>query len=55
MKEHEVQSSPDKHIDQDFEGFPHAPANKKTIAPKTVTEKIAAGIKKKPNKKTYGG
>ena len=55
IKEHEVQSNPDPHIDQDFNGFPHAPATKKNITPKTSTEKLAAGIKKKTNKKTYGG
>jgi hypothetical protein len=55
MKEHEVPSNPDPHIDQDFKGFPHPPANKKNITPKTETEKLSAGIKKKANKKTYGG
>ena len=38
-KEEEVQQNPDQHIDQDFTGFPHLPADKKSITPKTVTEK----------------
>ena len=55
IKENEVQFNPDPLIDQDFKGFPHAPADRKTITAKTSTEKVAAGVKKKTNKKTYGG
>ena len=33
-KEEEVQQNPDEHIDQDFPGFPHLPADKKSITPK---------------------
>ena len=54
-KEEEVQQNPDEHIDQDFPGFPHLPADKKSIAPQTATEKISAGSTKKRSKKTYGG
>ncbi len=54
-KEEEVQQNSDKHIDQDFPGFPHLPADKKSIMPKTSTEKKSAGITKKNSKKTYGG
>ncbi len=54
-KEAEVQQNPDPHIDQDFPGFPHLPADKKSITPKTPTEKKSAGTTKKKSKKTYGG
>ena len=54
-KEEEVQQNPDEHIDQDYPGFPHFPADKKSITPETVTEKISAGAIKKRSKKTYGG
>jgi len=54
-KEEEVQQNPDEHIDQDYPGFPHLPADKKSITPETVTEKKSAGAIKKRSKKTYGG
>lgn len=54
-KEKEVQQSPDPHIDQDFPGFPNLPADKKSITPKTNTEKKLAGVNKKKSKKVYGG
>ena len=54
-KEEEVQQNPDEHIDQDYPGFPHFPADKKSITPETVTEKKSAGANKKRSKKTYGG
>ena len=44
----EVQENQDEHIDQDFPGFPHAPSERKHINPKTVSEKIVAGVIKKP-------
>jgi len=50
-----VQQNPDEHIDQDYPGFPHLPADKKSITPETVTEKKSAGTIKKRSKKTYGG
>ena len=53
-KEEEVQQNNDKHIDQDYPGFPHAPADKKSITPKTPAEKKSAGANKKRSKKTYG-
>ena len=53
-REEEVQKNPDPHIDQDFVGFPHSPASKKNITPKTETERKTAGIKKNRSKKTYG-
>ena len=54
-KEEEVQQNSDEHIDQDFTGFPHLPADRKSITPETVTEKKSAGAIKKRSKKTYGG
>lgn len=54
-KEEEVQQNPDPHIDQDYPGFPHLPADKKNITPKTTTEKKSAGANKKRSKKVYGG
>jgi hypothetical protein len=55
MKTKEVQQNPDPHIDQDFPGYPHAPADKKGITPVTETEKKLAGAHKKRSKKVYGG
>lgn len=54
-KEKEIQQSPDARIDQDFPGFPHSPADKKSINPKTPVEKKLAGASKKKSKKVYGG
>jgi hypothetical protein len=54
MKKEEVQQNPDPHIDQDFPGFPHLPADKKSITPVTATEKKLAGAKSKKSKKVYG-
>jgi hypothetical protein len=45
-KKHEVQQSNDEHIDQDFEGFPHSPANEELITPKTKEEKQTAKVVK---------
>ena len=53
--EEEVQQNSDLHIDQDFPGFPHLPADIKSISPKTTIERKLAGINKKRTKKTYGG
>lgn len=53
-KEEDVQQNPDPHIDQDFPGFPHLPADKKSITPKTKQEKKTAGSPRKKSKKTYG-
>ena len=54
MKKEEIQQNPDPHIDQDFPGFPHLPADKKSITPVTATEKKLAGANKKKSKKVYG-
>ena len=53
-KEEEVQQNADPHIDQDYPGFPHLPADKKNINPKTATEKKSANTDKKRPKKVYG-
>ena len=54
-KEEDVQKNPDPHIDQDFPGFPHLPADKKNITPSTNEEKKSAGLIPKKSKKNYGG
>lgn len=54
-KEEEVQQNNDEHIDQDYPGFPHLPADKKSITQKSPTEKKSAGANTKSSKKTYGG
>jgi hypothetical protein len=43
----EVAGNPDKHIDQDFPGFPHGEAKEENINPKSATQKKVAGVKKK--------
>lgn len=43
----EVSQSSDNKIDQDFPGFPHAPANEKNIRPQTKNEHLVAGTSKK--------
>lgn len=55
MKKEDIQSNPDPHIDQDFPGYPHLPANKKAITPVGKTAKKLAGAVKKRSKKVYGG
>jgi len=54
MKKEEIQQNPDPHIDQDFPGYPHLPADKKSITPVTTTEKKLAGANTKKSKKVYG-
>src|SRR5690349_4453552 len=41
----EVTRNKDKHIDQDFPGYPHQPSAEKTINPKTAEDKVNANIK----------
>ena len=55
LKQEEIQKNSDPHIDQDFPGYPHLPADKKSITPVTVTEKKLAGAYKKNSKRVYGG
>lgn len=55
INEEEIQQNPDRHIDQDFPGFPHSPSDKKAIMPRTKAEmKLAYALPKKSGK-TYGG
>jgi hypothetical protein len=44
-QEEDVQKSNDRHIDQDFEGYPHTPAQENIINPKSTEDKIIAGVK----------
>lgn len=55
LKEEEVQQNSDPHIDQDFPGYPHLPADKKSITPVTIIEKKLTGAQKNKSKKVYGG
>lgn len=54
MKKEEIQQNPDPHIDQDFPGYPHLPADKNSITPKNAMENKLAGADKKKSKKVYG-
>ena len=48
MREKEdVQRNPDKHIDQDFEGYPHHPAKDEIVKPQTKVQKKVAGVHSK--------
>ncbi len=47
----EVRESHDKHIDQDFEGFPDAPSQEDKINPKTETQKKTAQVDVKDGEK----
>ena len=53
-KEEEVQQNPDHRINEDFTGFPHLPADKKSITPLSKIDKKLAGSNKKSSNKTYG-
>ena len=55
LKKEEIQENPDPHIDQDFPGFPHLPADQNSITPLTTTEKKLSGADKKKSTKVYGG
>ena len=48
-KKEEVQETKDKHINQDFPGYPHAPSQENTINPKTKEDKANARMIKKEN------
>lgn len=47
----EIRQSPDKKIDQDFEGYPAGPAKDETIKPKTEDEKKIADLDNKDGEK----
>lgn len=46
-----VQANPDKHIDQDFPGYPHSPAKEEVINPKTKEQKKVAALNTKDGEK----
>jgi hypothetical protein len=47
----DIQNNSDKHIDQDFEGYPHGSANEEMITPKTGQEKKVAALNIKDGEK----
>ncbi len=47
----DVEKNPDNHIDQDFSGYPHAPASQELINPNTKDEKKSAAINIKDGEK----
>ena len=51
LKKEDIQPNPDNRIDQDFSGFPHAPAKEEIIHPKTETEKKTAAVQQKDGEK----
>ncbi len=51
IKKENIQNNPDKHIDQDFSGYPHAPAKEEVINPKTKLEKKVAAVDSKDGEK----
>ena len=51
LKKEDIQRNPDNHIDQDYPGFPHAPAKEEVIHPKTKTEKKTAAVHHKDGEK----
>ena len=51
LKKEDIQRNPDNHIDQDYPGFPHAPAKEEIIHPKTKTEKKTAAVHHKDGEK----
>lgn len=46
-----IQNHPDKRIDQDFQGYPHAPAKEELISPKTKEQKKTAAVDVKDGEK----
>ncbi|HRO44964.1 hypothetical protein [Agriterribacter sp.] len=51
LKKEDIQSNPDSRIDQDFPGFPYAPAKEEVIHPKTGTQKKTAALQQKDGEK----
>jgi hypothetical protein len=55
-KKEEVRKSEDKHIDQDFNGYPHSPAREEVINPRTNDDyETATGGENKSTYSTSGG
>jgi len=51
LKMADENNNPDKHTNQDFTGYPHAPANEEIINPKTKLEKKVAAVESKDGEK----
>jgi hypothetical protein len=51
INKQDIQNNSDKHIDQDFEGYPHSPAKEEMINPKTRLEKKVAAFNIKDGEK----
>lgn len=51
MEKKDIPAHPDKHIDQDFKGYPHAPAKEEIIKPRTKEEKKSAALHIKDGEK----
>ena len=51
LKTVDTKSNPDKHTNQDFTGYPHAPAKEEIINPKTKQEKKVAAVDAKDGEK----
>jgi hypothetical protein len=47
----DIENNADKHIDQDFEGYPHGSATEEIINPKTKQEKKVAAFDIKDGEK----
>jgi len=51
QKKKEVKQNPDHKFDQDFKGYPHGPANEKTIKPRTKQQHKVADTGNKDGEK----
>ena len=51
INKQDIQNNSDKHIDQDFEGYPHGSAKEEMINPKTKEEKKVAAFNIKDGEK----
>jgi hypothetical protein len=51
IEKKDVQKNPDKHIDQDFPGYPNNPAKDTVIKPTTPTQKKTAAVDTKDGEK----
>ncbi len=51
INKEDVEKSPDNKIDEDFPGFPHAPAEKEMIKPESEKDKINANLNSKDGEK----
>jgi hypothetical protein len=51
INKQDIQNNSDKHIDQDFEGYPNSPAKEEIINPKTKQEKKVAAFNIKDGEK----